>query len=94
MLKESFVVVSGRHTYAQIEQALITHDSVVIMKAGQARTRILDVLTATGRSQDARYLEYIGRDNQKVIDNVKHLAYEAGPYFSLFVVLPSSRCDK
>ncbi len=94
MLKESFVVVSGRHTDAQIEQALMTHDSVVIMKAGLARTRILDLLKATGRSQDARYLEYIGRDNQKIIEDVKNLSHEAGPYFSLFVVLPSNRREK
>ncbi|PIE43368.1 MAG: precorrin-2 C(20)-methyltransferase [Gammaproteobacteria bacterium] len=88
MLKESCVVVSGQHQDQQIEQALRQHDSVVIMKAGQARPRILKLLEITGRSADATYLEYIGRDNQNVVTDVTQLASEPGPYFSLFVVLP------
>jgi len=86
MLKESFVVISGRHTDQQIEQALLEHDSLVIMKAGQSRSRILALLEKTERLTDAKYLEYIGRKNQQVIDDVTLLANEDGPYFSLFVV--------
>ncbi|KZZ73300.1 hypothetical protein A3766_20240, partial [Oleiphilus sp. HI0132] len=90
MLKESFVVVSGRHQDSQIERALSEHDSVVIMKAGQARPRILALLERTGRLADATYLEYIGRDNQKIVSDITQLSPEQGPYFSLFVVLPSA----
>lgn len=86
LLKESFAVVSGRHTDQQIKQALLDHDSVVIMKAGVARSRILALLEHTQRTEDAQYLEYIGRDNQKVISDVRQLANEKGPYFSLFVI--------
>ncbi len=91
MLKESFAVVSGRHSDAQIRQALLDHDSVVIMKAGQARPRILALLAETGRSDDAHYLEYIGRDNQRISHAVDALAPEIGPYFSLFVVIRQER---
>jgi precorrin-2/cobalt-factor-2 C20-methyltransferase len=59
------------------------------MKAGQARQRLLDLLKRTGRFGDAAYLEYIGRDNQKVIKALDQLPDEPGPYFSLFVVLPN-----
>lgn len=90
MLKESFAVVSGRHSDRQIEEALREHDSVVIMKAGQARPRILSLLDKTQRTQDAAYLEYIGRDNEKVLKDLTVLPAEPGPYFSLFVVSPSS----
>lgn len=86
LLKESFAVISGRHSDEQIRSALQQHDSVVIMKAGQARPRILALLAETGRNDDARYLEYIGRDNQLIEPDVRQLAHEAGPYFSLFVV--------
>lgn len=89
LLTESFVVVSGRHTDEQIIQALQTHQSVVIMKAGQARARILALLERTSRIGEARYLEYIGRDNQRIVEDVRRLSAEAGPYFSLFVVLPA-----
>jgi len=91
MLTESFVVMSGRHSDQQILQALNSHDSVVIMKAGQARPRILSLLEQSGRTVDARYLEYIGRDNQRIVYPVTELEVEAGPYFSLFVVLRSER---
>jgi len=91
MLTESFVVMSGRHSDEQILQALNQHDSVVIMKAGQARPRILRLLEESERTEDARYLEYIGRDNQRIERSVSELANEAGPYFSLFVVLRSER---
>lgn len=86
MLKESFAVISGRHSDEQLVTALNQHDSVVIMKAGRSRQRILNALTSTSRINDARYLEYISRENQRVINDVSTLVGEAGPYFSLFVV--------
>ncbi|MDB4837265.1 precorrin-2 C(20)-methyltransferase [Marinomonas sp.] len=91
VLKESFAVVSGRHSVEQIDTALKQHDSVVIMKAGRARPMILDVLRKTSRMQDAKYLEYIGRENERIVDDVSTLEGKAGPYFSLFVVTKSER---
>ena len=91
LLQESFVVMTGRHTDAQLELALNTHDSVVIMKAGRARPRILDILGKTGRMADANYLAYIGRDNQEILTDITQLPHQAGPYFSLFVVLRQER---
>ena len=91
ILKESFAVISGRHTEEQLVEALSTHDSVVIMKAGRSRQRILSALEKTGRGHEARYLEYIGRDNECIINDITDLQVEAGPYFSLFVVIRSER---
>ncbi len=94
MLKESFAVVSGRHTDHQIEQALKQHDSVVIMKAGRERPRILSLLESTQRLNDAQYLEYIGRDNEYICTDVSELGIESGPYFSLFVVTRTANTRK
>jgi len=91
LLKESFAVVSGRHTDEQIRNTLQAHDSVVIMKAGRARPRLLSLLAETGRQQDACYLEYIGRENQRIERDVTALDSAAGPYFSLFVVTRTER---
>ena len=91
VLSESFAVISGRHPESQLVDVLNTHDSVVIMKAGRARPRILHALATTGRTGDARYLEYIGRDNEMIETDVARLAHEAGPYFSIFVVTRSQR---
>jgi len=85
-LTDSFAVLSGRHSAEFIQQSLRQHDSLVIMKAGQSRPKILAALTATQRIADASYLEYIGRDNEFIENDVRKLANEAGPYFSLFVV--------
>ncbi|GAB3481232.1 precorrin-2 C(20)-methyltransferase [Marinomonas epiphytica] len=91
VLKESFAVVSGRHSAEQIDMALAHHDTVVIMKAGRARPRILTALRKTGRLDEAKYLEYIGRENEQIIEDVSQLEEKAGPYFSLFVVTRSQR---
>lgn len=91
MLKESFAVINGRHNDSQILAALKQFDALVIMKAGQARPRILKLLAESGRSHEAKYLEYIGRDNQKVVSDISQLENSAGPYFSLFVISPAVR---
>jgi len=85
-LTQSFAVVNGRHDDAHLIDTLNNHGSVVIMKAGLSRPRILKALEQTGRTQDACYLEYIGRENQMIEKDVSQLAVEAGPYFSLFVI--------
>jgi len=90
LLQESYAVISGRHSDQMILDTLQSHDSVVIMKAGQARQRILQLLEASGRTDQARYLEYIGRDNEHIVEDVTQLNEEAagirGPYFSLFLI--------
>ncbi|ADZ90514.1 precorrin-2 C(20)-methyltransferase [Marinomonas mediterranea] len=91
VLKESFAVVSGRHSDSDIQSALEQHDSVVIMKAGSARPRILEALRRTDRLLDAKYLEYIGRENEHIVTDVRELIPSAGPYFSLFVVTRHDR---
>lgn len=92
--RESFVVVSGRHSDAQIIRALQDHDSVVIMKAGQARPRILAALAHTGRLADASYLENISRPHQRLVRDVTALDEPTGPYFSLFVVTRRERSSR
>lgn len=91
MLKESLVVVSGRHSETQLREALQQHDSVVIMKAGRSRPRVLSLLRETGRWNEARYLENIGRPGELVIEDMDQMADEPGPYFSLFIVTRSER---
>ena len=91
MLKESFAVISGRHSDEHIRQTLENHDSVVIMKAGRSRPRIIQALTDTGRLQEANYLENIGRTDEVIMKDISALAVEPGPYFSLFVILRAER---
>ena len=91
MLKESVAIINGRHSDEKIRQTLQQHDSVIIMKAGPYRPKILAALADTGRSDEANYLEYIGRDEQVIVDDVSQLGDDKGPYFSLFLVLKKER---
>jgi len=91
LLKESFAVVSGRHSEQALVAALSNHDSVVIMKAGRSRAKIIAALNVSGRLCDAKYLEYIGREREFIEHDVSKLANGAGPYFSLFVVTKQPR---
>ena len=91
MLTESVAIINGRHSAEKIRQTLQQHDSVIIMKAGPYRPKILAALADTGRSDEANYLEYIGRDEQVIISDVSELGDDKGPYFSLFVVLKKER---
>lgn len=91
VLKESFAVMSGHHSHDQLVLALSSHDSVVVMKAGRSREKIIHAIRTAGRLQDAKYLEYIGRDKEMIECDLEQLQGEAGPYFSLFVVNRSER---
>ena len=96
LLNESFAVVTGRHSDAMLVEALEQHDSVVIMKAGRARPRILAALSQTGRRADAAYCEYLGRENELIETDIDRLDDAPGPYFSLFVITRRDReqlCD-
>ena len=88
-LQESFAVVTGRHDDAAILGALETYDSVVIIKAGRPRERLLRLIEKAGRADQVNYLEYIGRDNQRIERDPGVLAQleGTGPYFSLLVVV-------
>ena len=91
MLKESFAVMSGRHSPEQLVASLITHESVVIMKAGRSRQKIIKALKASNRLSEAKYLEYIGREDETIEHDISQLEGESGPYFSLFVITKHKR---
>lgn len=92
ILKESYAVISGRHSDEIIRQTLLLHDTIVIMKAGLSRPRLLTLLSETNRFEDGQYLEYIGRENQKIISDLSLLPADvAGPYFSLFLITKKNR---
>ncbi|ODS22624.1 precorrin-2 C(20)-methyltransferase [Candidatus Endobugula sertula] len=86
MLKESLSVVSGRHSDQQLIATFNTYDSVVVMKVGCHRQKIIRALRASGRLEHAHYLEHIGRGNERLVNNMDDVDDETGPYFSLFMV--------
>ncbi|HHC74765.1 MAG TPA: precorrin-2 C(20)-methyltransferase [Thiothrix sp.] len=87
MQQESLAVVSGRHDNDHIYYTLLNYDSVIIMKAGSARPRLLQLLKQTQRFNETVYLAHIGREQEYITQNLDELDQEKqGDYFSLFLV--------
>ncbi len=86
MQKENYAVLSGRLSDEKILSHLGEFDSLVLMKVGQSRPRLLSLLKESGRLHETVYVEYATREQQKIIYDVSTLDQEAGPYFSLFIV--------
>ena len=55
------------------------------MKSGRHRQAYWFTMQS-GRGQQARYLEYISRENQYIEADIRKLSNGDGPYFSLFLV--------
>lgn len=83
--EESLAVVSGRLSDEKLLTILSTHDSVVILKAGLRRVALMDLIEQAGRAEDAHYIEYISREQERSC-SFKTLPKEKGPYFSLFMI--------
>jgi precorrin-2/cobalt-factor-2 C20-methyltransferase len=82
---ERLAVLTSRSTDEDILAALQSCDSVVIMKAGPARERILPLLKRADRYRDTVYLERVGWDEEQVWEDLDALPAGPGPYFSLFI---------
>ncbi len=87
LLAENFAVISGRQEDHEISKTLVQFDNVAIMKPGRQHGRIVALLNQSGRASDARYIEYCGHAQQKIITDITTLDHtENAPYFSLFLV--------
>jgi len=86
MLKENLVVLSGRHADEKIMRSLSTADSVVIMKAGSQRQRLLGLIAAAGRTREGYYIEYAGHSQQRIIKDLSTIEPGDGPYFSMILL--------
>ncbi len=91
MQKENYAVLSGRLSDEKILSHLNEFDSLVLMKVGQSRSRLLNLLRHSGRLQEAVYIEYATREQQKVVYDVATLDGGDGPYFSLFIITRQQR---
>ena len=91
MQKENYAVLSGRLSDEKILNHLNEFDSLVLMKVGQSRPRLLSLLKESGRLDDTVYVEYATREQQKIVYDVSTLDDKAGPYFSLFIVTRQQR---
>ncbi|MCK5918532.1 MAG: precorrin-2 C(20)-methyltransferase [Cocleimonas sp.] len=82
---ETLAVVTSRNSDEEILSVLDNHSSVVIMKAGIARPRLLALIKQSKRLENTCYVQRAGQKGEVVIHDVSQLIGK-GDYFSLLVV--------
>jgi len=90
--EQTLAIVPVSDNIQTLESALNSHDHVAILKPGRRRAEILATLRTCGRLQDAVYIEYSSRENERIVCDLERLPETPGPYFALFLV--SRQCQK
>jgi precorrin-2/cobalt-factor-2 C20-methyltransferase len=84
---ETLAIVTSRNSDEEILQALAQYSSVIIMKVGGARPRLLELIRQSKRLETTCYIQRAGQQQQKVIQDMNQLTGK-GDYFSLLVISP------
>ncbi len=82
---ENLAIVTSRNTDSEILSALNNYSSVVIMKAGSARPRLLKLIKQSKRLGKTCYIQRAGQKGEQILHDVSQLT-GTGDYFSLFIV--------
>ena len=82
---QSLAILTSRNTDEKISQALKHYSSVVIMKAGVDRPRLLRLIEASQRLEKTCYVQRAGQTGEKIVRDVSQLTGK-GDYFSLLIV--------
>lgn len=82
---ERLAIVTSRNTDQEILTALTDYQTVVIMKAGVARERLLALIAQANRLEGACYIQRAGQAGERVERDMNKLTGK-GDYFSLLVI--------
>ncbi len=91
MQNQTLAVVSARNADSRILQALSTHDSIAILKAGPHRPRLMALLKQSGRWHHACYVTRATQTNEVVYHTLDELPAETGDYFGLMLIRPEQK---
>jgi len=82
----SLAVLTAGAQPEQILAALEQFDTVAIYKAGPALDRLRDLLLASGRGDQALYLEWLSHPRQRIHVGVEQFPAAPGSYFGMVLV--------
>ncbi len=85
--EQRLTVIPATAGDAALRQALLSSDSVAILKPGRHRPRLLELLRETGRTEDVVYIEQASRPAQRIIRRFEEIPATPGAYFALFLVI-------
>ena len=83
---ENLAVLTSRNTDEELLHALEQFSSVVIMKAGKHRVRLIKLIKTAKREKEACYIERAGQTGEMIEHDIAKLPLQVGDYFSLFLV--------
>lgn len=83
---EKMVVIPATAGIEQIEAALATYETVVLLKVKPLFAQIIDLLRATGREQRTVFVERVGSPRQKVLTDFNDIAAHSPDYLSLMII--------
>jgi len=89
---ENLAIVTSRNSDQEILQALAQYSSVIIMKAGVARPRLLELIRQSKRLENTCYIQRAGQQEEKVVYDMNQLTGK-GDYFSLLIISPQREAD-
>ena len=91
--EQRLTVIPATAGDAALRQALLSSDSVAILKPGRHRPRLLELLRETGRTEDVVYIEQASRPAQRIIRRFAEIPATPGTYFALFLVMRAGHPD-
>ena len=91
--EQRLTVIPATADDAAVRQALLTSDSVAILKPGRHRPRLLELLRETGRAGDTLYIEQASRPAERIVKRFADIPTTPGPYFALFLIIRTAATD-
>lgn len=83
---EKMVVIPATAGIEQIEAALATYETVVLLKVKPLFAQIIELLRAAGREQRTLFVERVGSSRQKVLTDFGDIAAHSPDYLSLMII--------
>ena len=84
--EEKIVIIPATAGIAAIAAALASYETVVLLKVKPLYAEILELLSQTGRSESAVFVERVGSARQKVLRTLSEMAAHAPDYLSLMII--------
>lgn len=83
---EKMVVIPATAGIDQIKTALVTYETVVLLKVKPLFPAIIELLRAAGREQGTVFVERVGSSRQKVLTDFSEIAAHSPDYLSLLII--------
>ncbi|MBK5274515.1 MAG: precorrin-2 C(20)-methyltransferase [Desulfuromonadales bacterium] len=90
--EERIAIIPATAGMDKVVEALVTYDTVVLLKVKPLFGELLEVLGRMGRGQSSVFVERVGSPRQKVLTGLAEMAGHNPDYLSLMIVKQPGSC--